>query len=460
MSEMFLSTSPQRPEDVVGSFVPSSVADVRRVAASARDAQTMWAPLAPTAKARALNMIADSLETDAKEMADLAVREVGKPIVEMRAEIDRAIATLRYYAQTALDPLGDTLPAQGTSLLFTVTRPHGVVGLVTPWNFPVAIPVWKMAPALAFGNAVLLKPAPEATTVAVRLVDLMNKFLPVGLVTIVPGGGETGSAVIDAVDAISFTGSTSAGRIVAQQAAKRGLPVQAELGGLNATIIFPDADVRGTALLVAQAAMGYAGQKCTATSRLIVVGDPSEFTEAFVAAVHELAVGDPSDEATVVGPVISDKAREVVLSAAGRAKDAGNRCLVGGTAIDREGWFVAPTLFDQMSSTDYLAQHEVFGPICSILTAKSDDEAIQMANGVPYGLSGAVFTADLDRALKVISCLEVGLAKINSTTTGAEFHAPFGGIKSSSIGPREQGKAAREFYTWTQTVNLSPSPGP
>ena len=273
------------------------------------------------------------------------------------------------------------------------------------------------------------------------------------------GDSAAAEALISSADAISFTGSVEVGRGVIAKATSRGLPVQAEMGGQNPSIILADADLGRAADAVASAAMSYAGQKCTATSRVIVVGDPANFTDALVAAVEKLPFGDPSDASTVAGPVIDDGARQAVLEAANGARRVGGRVVTGGTAADRKGWFVQPTLVEGISPQAELAQNEVFGPIAVLLPAPDVDEAVAIANGVPFGLSAAVFTTDLDRALAVSGRLAAGMVKVNAPTSGVDFYAPFGGIKGSSYGPREQGKAARDFYTWTQTVTVSPGRG-
>jgi aldehyde dehydrogenase (NAD+) len=261
------------------------------------------------------------------------------------------------------------------------------------------------------------------------------------------------------VDCVSFTGSVAVGRRVAVAATERGLPSQAEMGGLNASIVLADADPERAATVVAGAAMGYAGQKCTATSRAIVVGDPAPFTEALVAAVQGLAVGDPADKDTVVGPVITDQARARVVEAAQEAAAAGGRLLTGGGAGDGAGWFVAPTLVDGLAPDARLAQEEVFGPIAVVLPVADEDEAVRVANGVRYGLVASVFTGDLDRALRLTARLDTGLIRVNAPTSGVDFHSPFGGEKDSSFGPREQGKAARDFYTSTRTITVLPQRG-
>ena len=294
---------------------------------------------------------------------------------------------------------------------------------------------------------------------ALRLAELLAPALPDGLFQVLPGGAGTGKALLDQVDCLSFTGSVAVGRQVAVAATERGIPSQAEMGGLNASIVLPDADPERAATVVAGAAMGYAGQKCTATSRAIVVGDPGPFTEALVAAVRELAVGDPAETATVVGPVITEQAMRRVADAAEEAAAGGGRVLTGGRALDGKGWFVAPTLVDSLGPDARLAQEEVFGPIAVVLAVADEDEAVAVANGVPYGLVGSVFTRDLDRALGLAARLDTGMIRVNAPTSGVDFHAPFGGEKDSSFGPREQGKAAKELYTSTRTVTVLPHGG-
>jgi acyl-CoA reductase-like NAD-dependent aldehyde dehydrogenase len=457
---MVESRSPQRPDDLLLRLDDSGPDAVAAAVGRARDAAASWAAAAALERSAALVAAADALAGGAAEVTDLAVREVGKPVSEAAAETARGVGILRYYAQQALDPDGETYPgpSQG-ALLLARRRPRGVAGLVTPWNFPVAIPLWKAAPALAFGNGVVLKAASEATAVALRLAELLGAALPEGLFQVVPGGAATGTALIDRADCVSFTGSVEVGRQVVAAATARGIPCQAEMGGLNASIVLPDADVERAAATIAGAAMGYAGQKCTATSRAIVVGDAAAFTDALVAAVDGLAVGDPADRGTVVGPVITEEARRRVVDAAAEARADGGRVLAGGRAGDGGGWFVAPTLVDQLPPDARLAQEEVFGPIAVVLPVADDAEALAVANGVRYGLVSSVFTRDLDRALAMAARLDTGMIRVNAPTSGVDYLAPFGGEKDSSFGPREQGKAARDFYTSTRTISILPEGG-
>jgi aldehyde dehydrogenase (NAD+) len=455
---LITSRSPQRPDDLIIETPATSAVDVAKAAETARTAGRAWAAAPAAVRSTALQQAADVLAASS-EIIDLVVREVGKPIAEARGEVGRGVAILRYYAQAVFDPIGDLHSPSGSGLLFSQRRPRGVAGLITPWNFPVAIPLWKAAPALAYGNGVLLKPAPEATATALALAELFADVLPEGLFQVLPGDAETGQAIIDAADVVSFTGSAAVGRLVANAAVARGVPVQAEMGGQNASIVLPDADLKVAATNIAAAAFGYAGQKCTATSRVIVVGDPAPFTEAFVETVRALPTGDPQDASTVVGPVITEQARTAVVEGARQAREAGGRVLTGGDASEGNGWFVGATVVDGISTDHSLAQEEVFGPICAILPVKDDSEAVQLSNSVRYGLVTAVFTSNLDRALAVVDGVDTGLVKVNSPTSGVDFYLPFGGEKESSYGPREQGKAARELYTSTRTVTIAPHGG-
>jgi alpha-ketoglutaric semialdehyde dehydrogenase len=451
------SRSPQAPSDLVVRVPDTAPETVAAAAGAAREAATGWARGPAHARAAALHACAEAVVASTGDLTDLVVREVGKPRGEAGAEIARGVAILRYFAQQALQPEGEVYPpSDGVSLLHTRRRPHGVVGLITPWNFPVAIPLWKAAPALAFGNTVLLKPAPQSSAVALRLAELFAESLPSGVLTVLTGLAETGAALVDTADAISFTGSVAAGQAVARRAVTRGIPVQCEMGGQNAAIVLPDADQDAAATAIAAAAMGYAGQKCTATSRVIVVGDPAPFAERLAAAVEALPVGDPADPATVVGPLIESRPRESIRTAVERATAGGARLLTGARQPGGDGWFQAPTVLTDVPPGDDLLSEEYFGPVCVVLPAESAEAAARTANNVRHGLVAAVYTQNLGAALTLTNDLDVGMVKVNAPTTGVDFHAPFGGEKESSYGPREQGTAARDFYTRTITVTLTP----
>lgn len=457
---MISSYSPQAPDDLVVEVPAATPDDVAKAVDRARSAQASWGNGPAAARAAALSDAAGIVSAASGELTGLMVRETGKPVVEARGEVARGVAILRYYAQQVFDPVGALHHPSLAGLLYTVRRPIGVAGLITPWNFPLAIPLWKAAPALAFGNAVVLKPAPEATATALRLAELLAEALPTDVVTVLPGDAETGEALVAEADLVSFTGSTAAGRSVAAAAVARGIPVQAEMGGQNPALVFPDADIPTAAAQIAAAAMGFAGQKCTATQRVIVVGEGTSFREALVAAIDDLTVGDPADERVSVGPVVDETARDRVVAAAEDACRDGARLLTGGSDLDRQGWFVAPTLLEDVPAESTLACEEVFGPIALLQTVGSLDEAVAAANSVDQGLAAAVYTRDLSVALAVAGRLEAGLVKVNAPTTGVDFYLPFGGEKASSVGLREQGKAAQEFYTSTHTVTIAPIAGP
>jgi aldehyde dehydrogenase (NAD+) len=335
-----------------------------------------------------------------------------------------------------------------------------VVGLITPWNFPVAIPVWKVAPALAYGNACVWKPSEHAPACAAALADLLADHLPEDALQLTQGAGEAGAALVAHPDvaAVSFTGSERVGRGVAVALAERGAAAQCEMGGQNASIVLADADVEAAAAMIASAAMGYAGQKCTATGRVVCEAPVlPAMREALVAAVEAMAVERPEDPGCQVGPLISREARDSAMGAVGRAKEAGGRLLTGGRELDAPGNYMAPTLLEVDDAAAEVAQREVFAPVCAVLGARDPAQAAEITRGVRYGLSTAVYTRDLDRALDLVRGLDTGLVRINQPTAGVDFHVPFGGEKASGYGPREQGRAAREFYTSTRTVLVSPS---
>ncbi|MBO4207505.1 aldehyde dehydrogenase family protein [Micromonospora echinofusca] len=463
MSGLLRSSSPHRPADLVTETRAVTPAEVRALAEQARTAQAGWRREGPGPRSAALLAAAARLRDRATSATDLVVREVGKPVTEARAEVGRSVAILEYHAQACFAGTGEllpsTLPASQPGLLYTERRPRGVAGLITPWNFPLAIPLWKAAPALATGNAVLLKPSPEALACADLVAELFDGLLPAGLLRVVPGGPETGRAVVEVSDVVSFTGSAAVGAQVTVEAARQGRPVQAEMGGQNAAIVLPDADLDQTATMLANAAMGFAGQKCTATRRIIVVGDPRPFTDALVAAVEAVRVGDPTDPTVAVGPVVTAAARDRVHRAVAAARSVGARLLTGDTGpLPGDGHFVAPVLVDRLDPTHPVAQEETFGPLAAVLPAPDLTSAVELANRVRYGLVASVHGRDVTGLLRAVQALDTGLIRVNAPTTGVDFHAPFGGEKASSYGPREQGTAAADFYTSLRTVTFAGPP--
>jgi alpha-ketoglutaric semialdehyde dehydrogenase len=456
-----VSRNPASPGDVVMTVAPSGGIEVDQLVSRAAAAAPGWARTAAPVRGAALSAAADALEAQAAELVVLTVREVGKPLTEARGELARAVAILRFYAQVALDPDGETFPpSDGRSLLLTQRVARGVVGLITPWNFPVAIPLWKLAPALAYGNVCVWKPSEHAPACAAAVHELLAAALPDGVVQLAQGAGEAGAALVahPGVNGVSFTGSEGVGHGVASVLAGRGAAAQCEMGGQNASIVLSDADVEAAAAMIASAAMGYAGQKCTATGRVVceraVMG---EMRDALVAAVERMVIEDPGDAGCQVGPLITASARERALDAIARARDAGGRTVTGGETVDGTGNYLQPTLIEVDDPGAEVAQREVFAPVCALLEARDSAHAAEIARGVRYGLSTAVYTRDLDRALALVRDLDTGLVRINQPTAGVDFHVPFGGDKASGFGPREQGRAAREFYTSTRTILISPS---
>jgi aldehyde dehydrogenase (NAD+) len=397
-----------------------------------------------------------------EELAQAMAREVGKPIAEARGEAARCVAILRYYAGEAVREVGEVIPSQlpGT-LQFTLRQPLGVVALVTPWNFPLAIPLWKAAPALAFGNTVVLKPAEAASHMGTLLADTARQAeLPKGAFNVLVGSGSViGEPLLrqEAVRAVSFTGSGVVGARVAAVAAERNIRYQTEMGGKNVAIVLADADLDLAASLTIAGAMRYAGQKCTATSRLVVAKAVAEELYAKLKTQAEgLALGPVTDPAAAVGPLINAAARDFVKDAVGATP--GRRITGGGPPDDprfARGSFFAPTVLADIPEDSAPAREELFAPVLAAFPVDDLDHALRLANRTPYGLSASLFTRDLKSALVYIQRIEAGLVRVNGDTTGVDPHAPFGGVKGSSSGTREQGRAAREFYTEIKTVQVS-----
>ena len=453
----FTSVSPHDPADVIGEWQAADGPEVTGTVERARQAAATWRRAPAAERCAALGAAAAALERRAAEVTALTVREVGKPVTEARAEVARAVSILRYYAQLALLPDGETLPAADPdALLMARRRPVGVVALLTPWNFPVAIPLWKAAPSLAYGNATVLKPSSAAAATALLLHEIIAPHLPEDVFRVLLGGAETARPLVEHPDvaAVSFTGSVPVGQDIARRVAARGGRMQAEMGGQNPSIVLADADLERAATAIAYAAMGYAGQKCTATSRVIVEDTVyADFVDLLAAAITQLQVIDPSAEATLVGPVIDSGARSAALDAVAAS---GGRVITGGKPLDAPGYYLAPTLVELDGPSGPLATEEVFAPVAAVISAESAARAVAIANGVRFGLVAALFTRDLGLALRLANFLDTGMVRVNAPTSGVDFHAPFGGAKESSYGPREQGLAARDFYTESCTVLIMP----
>ncbi|MCC7023049.1 MAG: aldehyde dehydrogenase family protein [Thermomicrobiales bacterium] len=459
--------NPANRDEVIGHFAASGQEDVEAAIAAADEAYRTWRLSSPITRANILHKAANILESRIPDVGRELTREEGKTLKEGIGETTRAVQILRYFAGEAQQPSGEHYPsANPNTLLYTTREPLGVVAVITPWNFPIAIPAWKIAPALAFGNTVVFKPASNTPLTALRFVEaLAEAGLPAGVLNLVTGSAsKVGDPLVQdpRVVAISFTGSTETGAELRQTAAKRGAKIQLELGGKNPAIVLADADLEHAVGQVVAGAMMSTGQKCTATSRAIVdrrIAD--RFTELLADRIGGLKVGDPLAAETQIGPLIDDRAADRVASEVDAAKKTSAELLVGGGrlggALER-GAFVAPTLFTGVEPESRLGQHELFGPVLGVIPVDSMEEAIAVANQVKFGLSASIFTRDLGRALTFAREIEAGIVHVNSETAGAEPQVPFGGMKGSSSYSREQGKASREFFTQVKTVYMDPPP--
>lgn len=454
--------NPSNAEDVVAQVPAGTSDDVDVAVQSAASALTAWRALSGPARAELLYKWADAIGSRADELAQLVTREVGKPIGEARGEVGRCVTILRYYAGDAVRAVGEVIPAQTAgSLQFTLRRPLGVVALITPWNFPVAIPLWKAGPALAFGNTVVLKPAESSSHSATILAECAaSAGIPKGVFNVLLGAGDVvGSRLVDAdeVRAVSFTGSGRIGATVAAAAARRNIRYQTEMGGKNVAIVLRDADLDLAANLTAAGAMRYAGQKCTATSRVVVAREvEADFLDLLRTRIAALPLGPVTDPASAIGPVISASSRDSIRRVLDES--TAERVYVGDVPSSSEfaqGYFIAPTVLRNASTDSDLARRELFGPVLATFAAEDLEHAVTLANDTVYGLSAALFTRDVRSALRYIDQIEVGMVRVNGDTTGVDPHAPFGGMKGSSSGSREQGPAAREFYTEIKTVQLN-----
>jgi aldehyde dehydrogenase (NAD+) len=437
-----------------------------RAAEAATTAFRAWGRATGQERANVLHKAANLLAARRDALAETMAREVGKPIGEAGQEADRGVMILRYFAEEAVHPNGAVIPAQTAgSVQFTMRPPLGPVAVITPWNFPLAIPLWKMAPALAYGNTVLWKPAEVASLTAQRLVEILAEAgLPEGVLNLLLGKGSSlGDALIghEAVQAVTFTGSDGVGAKIAETAAKRNIKYQLEMGGKNAALVLADADLAQAAKLVAAGAMRYAGQKCTATSRTIVASPVvDEFVGRLTEQIRALPLAPATDPKSAVGPLITSTSRDNVEHYAQEGARSGQVVLGGRRPQDgalANGYFFEPTVVVGVAPDAPVAQEEVFGPLLVVQHAEGIEDAVEIANGTKYGLSVSLFTRDINAALTYIQDIECGMVRVNGDTTGVDPHAPFGGMKGSSSHSREQGPAAVEFFTETKTVQINPA---
>ncbi|HEY1787896.1 MAG TPA: aldehyde dehydrogenase family protein [Verrucomicrobiae bacterium] len=456
--------NPANISEIIGSYPLAGADETNAAIEAAHRAFPAWKAMALPARSEILHRAANILDEHREELARTMTREMGKPIGEARGEVKRGVVLFRYYAGEGMRSLGEVYPASdGKTLLYSNRVPLGVVGIITPWNFPVAIPIWKMAPALIFGNTVVWKPAEPASITGFALMQLLEKAgFPKGVINMVTGkGAEVGQSITShrLVHGISFTGSNDVGRKVALASVERGIKFQLEMGGKNPTIVAADADLRKAVDLTLSSAMRFCGQKCTATSRVIVEESilPA-FTEMIVEKAKSIKLSDPLEDDCYLGPVVTQTQHANILASIGRFVQKGDCLLTGGKKPEnRPGYFVEPTIFGKVDPGSELGQREIFGPVLGIIAARNLEQAFEIANDVPYGLSAAIFTKDISRILRFIKSAEAGMIKINGETAGVEPHAPFGGLKQSSSHSREQGRAAIEFFTSIQTIAISPS---
>jgi alpha-ketoglutaric semialdehyde dehydrogenase len=460
----FENRNPADVEEVVGLFVKGSPGDVEAAAAAAARALPGWAATPAPARGAILYKAADILDRRFEELAADMTREEGKTLPESRGEVRRSINIFRYFAGEGARLAGMLAPSERDRVhMFAIRKPVGVVGLITPWNFPSAIPAWKLAPALICGNTAVLKPASAAPLSSWRLVEALHEAgLPRGAANFVAGsGGALGEALVNAepLKAISFTGSCGVGQQLHERASKRRLRIQLEMGGKNPTIVLADADLKTAVENVANGAFFSTGQKCTATSRAIVEdGIYDRFLEALVERTKSLKVGNGMAPGVEIGPCVDQGQMDTVLRYIEIGREECGQPLAGGGRLTGgaydKGFFVAPTLFADVPENAAIAREEIFGPVLAVMRAADFEDAMRMANASPLGLSASIQTTNVSRVFEYVYGMEAGLLTVNLPSAGVEYQLPFGGTKDSSFGPKEQGPAALEFYSDYKTVYL------
>ncbi|MFD1706427.1 alpha-ketoglutaric semialdehyde dehydrogenase GucD [Siminovitchia sediminis] len=447
---------------VVGYVQSSTKDDVDSAMNAAHSAKKEWWRMGQPARGEFLYKAANILEQNAKPIAETLTKEMGKAYSEALGEVTRGVQILRYYANEGVRKEGDVIPSSDKdALLLTKRAPLGVVGVITPWNFPVAIPIWKMAPALVYGNTVVLKPATESAVTTGKVVECFAKAgLPDGVLNMVTGSGSViGQEMLQHpfLNGITFTGSENVGKHVARMAAEKGIKFQLELGGKNPVIVAEDANIDQAVDAVLNGAFRSTGQKCTATSRVIVEsGIYDQFKEKLIEKAKTITVGNGLTEGVWMGPCASENQFNSVLGFIEKGIEEGAALLLGGKALTGpeydQGFYIEPTIFEGVSPEMTLAREEIFGPVIALMEVSNFEEAIEMANDTKYGLSASIFTKDLNHIMEFMDEIETGLVRVNAESAGVEYQAPFGGMKSSSSGAREQGEAAKEFFTQIKTV--------
>jgi aldehyde dehydrogenase (NAD+) len=461
-AEQLPNINPANTADIIGTIRLSTRDEARSAVEAAYNAFKGWKTTPAPTRGKIVARFARLLEENKEEIAQLLTREEGKTLAEARGELQRAINVAEFCAGEARRLNGETIQSElPANFAYTVKEPHGVVACITPWNFPVAIPVWKIAPALVAGNTVVFKPAEATPATAVRICELFEAAgAPKGVLNLILGkGSEIGEEITNhpAVRAISFTGSTEVGIKLYEQAARRGARVQCEMGGKNPVVVMEDADMNLAVESTAQGAFGSTGQRCTATSRAVVVDKiADEFVRKIVERAKRMRIGDGADSNTEMGPSVDEKQFKTVLQYIDVGREDGAQLLCGGRRAEGDGlengYFIEPTVFDRVTPDMRIAREEIFGPVLSVLRVKDFEEAMTVANDSEYGLTSSIFTNDPNLIFRFIDEIETGMTHINSPTTGGEAHIPFGGVKMTGIGAREQGSTALDFYTELKVV--------
>jgi alpha-ketoglutaric semialdehyde dehydrogenase len=454
--------NPSDTSDVIGDFATGSAQDARDAMGAARKAFESWQFSSPLERHAILSKTAAELSARRDELGVLLAREEGKTRAEATAEVGRAVQIFDFFAGEALRLSGETGASTRPGVEVAITREAlGVVGLITPWNFPIAIPAWKIAPALAFGNTVVFKPASLVPASAHALVDIIHRAgAPAGVINLVMGsGGAVGQTMIEGdLDAISFTGSTRTGAVIASESAKRMRRFQLEMGGKNPMVVLDDANLETAVRACLDGAYFSTGQRCTASSRLIVTeGIHDRFVAALKDALSALTVGHALRDGTQIGPVVDQSQLTSNLDYIAKGQAEGARLEIGGEVLTRDtiGFFQRPALFTECSNAMTIAREEIFGPVAAVIRVKDYDEALSVANDTPFGLTSGICTSSLKYAADFRRKSAAGMVTVNLPTAGVDFHTPFGGRKASSFGPREQGAYAREFYSSVKTAYVN-----
>jgi aldehyde dehydrogenase (NAD+) len=454
--------NPADPNDIIAEFPAAGAADVARAVAAAQTASRGWRETPAPTRGRVLARAAEIAGRRAEEIARTLTREEGKILREARGEVQRGIAVLEYYAGAGFRIGGRTIPAEARdTFTYTLRQPLGVVGLITPWNFPWAIPVWKSAPAIVAGNAVVMKPAELTPATAALLAEVYEEAgLPAGVFNLVVGpGSEVGEAIVGApeIRAVSFTGSTPVGIAIYAKAARQGKKVTCEMGGKNAVIVMRDANLDKAAGAIASGAFGSTGQRCTATARVVADAAVKDaLIERLDAQAAELRIGPGLDEATDLGPAVDARQMDTDLEYVRVGVQEGARLVRGGRRVEAlSGYFVEPAIFEAVGPTMRIFREEVFGPVLAVSTADSLDEALGIANASEYGLSASIFTESVDTAMRFVQEVEVGMVHVNEASVGGEAQLPFGGSKATGVGEREMSEEGLHFFTELKTVFIN-----